>query len=121
MTLSSSSPGPRRRCGDRWRLTLTRGSPRCVTAAALQPEHLDWLRDLIAIHYAWSIQYYAVFEDSLLNARQEACRFWQQYPAVLDAVAASRLGLPGGDVGSRGSVWGAKRCRLPLTCSSWAL
>lgn len=121
MTLSSSSPGPRRRYGDRWRLTLTRGSPRCVTAAALQPGHLDWLRDLIAIHYAWSIQYYAVFEDSLLNARQEACCFWQQYPAVLDAVAASRLGLLGGDVGSRGSVWGAKRCRLLLTCSSWAL
>ena len=69
--------------------------------SALQPEHLDWLRDLIAIHYARSIQYYAVFEDSLLNARQATHRFWQQYPAVLDAVAASRLGLPGGDAGSR--------------------
>jgi hypothetical protein len=32
--------------------------------SALQPEHLDWLRDLIAIHYAWSIQYYAVFETA---------------------------------------------------------
>ena len=72
--------------------------------SALQPGHLDWLRDLIAIHHARSIQYYAVFEDSLLHARQQAHRFWQQYPAVLDAIAASRLGLPGGDVASRERV-----------------
>jgi hypothetical protein len=69
--------------------------------SALQPGHLDWLRDLIAIHHARSIQYYAVFEDSLLHAGQQAHRFWQQYPAVLDAVATSRLGLPGGDTSSR--------------------
>jgi Protein of unknown function (DUF4238) len=71
---------------------------------ALQPEHLDWLRDLIALHHARSIQYYAVFEDSLHNARQVARRFWQRYPEVLDAIAASRLGLPGGDADSRDSA-----------------
>ena len=64
--------------------------------SALQPEHLDRLRDLIAVHHARSIQYYAVFEDSRLRASQGAHRFWQQFPAVLDAIAASRLGLPGG-------------------------
>jgi hypothetical protein len=69
--------------------------------SALQPVHLDRLRDLIAVHHSWSIRYYAVFEDSLLPARREAHRFWQQLPEVLDAIAASRLGLPGGDVGSR--------------------
>jgi len=69
--------------------------------SALQPGHLDWLRDLIAIHHARSIQYYSVFEDSLQNARQVAHRFWQHYPEVLDAIAASRLGLPGGDAASR--------------------
>jgi len=69
--------------------------------SALQPEHLHRLRDLIAIHHARSIQYYAVFEDSLLRANQEAHRFWQQYPMVLDAISASRLSLPGGDADSR--------------------
>ena len=68
---------------------------------ALDPGHLDWLRDLIAIHHARSIQYYAVFEDSLENAREVARRFWQHYPEVLDAIAASRLGLPVGEPGSR--------------------
>jgi len=68
---------------------------------AVQPGHLDWLRDLIAIHHARSIQYYSVFEDSLQNARQVALRFWQHYPGVLDAIAASRLSLPGGDAASR--------------------
>jgi hypothetical protein len=48
-----------------------------------------------------SIQYYIVFEDSLENARQAARRFWQHYPEVLDVIAASRLGLPGGDDLSR--------------------
>jgi hypothetical protein len=42
-----------------------------------------------------------VFEDSLENARQMAERFWHRYPEVLDAIAASRLSLPGGDEGSR--------------------
>ena len=28
--------------------------------SALQPGHLDWLRDLLAIHRARSIQYYTV-------------------------------------------------------------
>jgi hypothetical protein len=69
--------------------------------SALQPGHLDRLRDLIAVHHARSIQYYAVFEDNRLRASQEAHRFWRQFPAVLDAVAASRLGLPGGDTDSR--------------------
>ena len=69
--------------------------------SALQPGHLDWLRDLIAIHHARSIQYYTVFEDSLQNAGQAANRFWQHYPEVLDAIAASRLGLPGGGASSR--------------------
>ena len=69
--------------------------------SALQPAHLDRLRDLVAVHHARSIQYYAVFEDSLLRVGQEARRFWQQLPEVLDAIAASRLGLPGGEVGSR--------------------
>lgn len=69
--------------------------------AALQSAHLERLRDLIAVHHARSIQYYAVFEDSLLRVGQEARRFWQQLPEVLDAIAASRLGLPGGDDGSR--------------------
>jgi len=69
--------------------------------SALQPGHLDWLRDLMAIHHARSLQYYTVFEDSLQNARQVARRFWQHYPEVLDAIAASRLGLPGGDAASR--------------------
>jgi len=69
--------------------------------SALLPEHLDWLRDLIAIHHARSIQYYTVFEDSRQSARQVARRFWQHYPEVLDAIAASRLGLPGGDGASR--------------------
>jgi Protein of unknown function (DUF4238) len=69
--------------------------------SALQSGHLDWLRDLIAIHHARSIQYYTVFEDSLQNARQAARRFWQHYPEALDAIAASRLGLPGGDADSR--------------------
>jgi hypothetical protein len=68
---------------------------------ALQAGHLDWLRDLISIHHARSTQYYSVFEDSLQNARQVARRFWQHYPETLDAIAASRLGLPGGDDGSR--------------------
>jgi hypothetical protein len=61
--------------------------------SALQPGHLDWLRDLIAIHHARSIQYYTVFEDSLQNAHQVAHRFWQHYPEVLDTIASSRLGL----------------------------
>jgi hypothetical protein len=68
---------------------------------ALQPPHLDRLRALVAVHHARSIQYYAVFEDNLLRASQQARRFWQQYPAVLDAVAASRLALPGGDADRR--------------------
>lgn len=69
--------------------------------SALQSEHLDRLRDLVAIHHARSIQYYAVFEDSLLHGNMEANRFWQQYPAVLDAVATSRLGLAGSDAANR--------------------
>lgn len=69
--------------------------------SALQPEHLDRLRDLVAIHHARSIQYYAVFEDSLLHASQQANHFWRQYPAVIDAIAASRIGLPGGDADDR--------------------
>ena len=68
---------------------------------ALQPGHLDRLRDLIAIHHARSIQYYAVFEESLENANELARRYWRQYPEVLDAIAASRLGLPAGEAGSR--------------------
>lgn len=68
---------------------------------ALQSAHLDRLRDLIAVHHARSTQYYAVFEDSRLHAGQQARRFWQQLPEVLDAIAASRLGLPGGDARSR--------------------
>jgi hypothetical protein len=42
-----------------------------------------------------------VFEDSLLHASQAAHRFWQQYPAMLDAIAASRLGRPSGDADNR--------------------
>ena len=72
-----------------------------MTAARCNPGHLDWLRDLIAIHHARSIQYYAVFEDSLENASELARRYWRQYPEVLDAIAASRLGLPAGEAGSR--------------------
>ncbi len=68
---------------------------------ALQPAHRDRLRNLVALHHARSIQYYAVFEDSRLHASQEAHRFWQQLPEVLDAIAALRLGLPGGEAGSR--------------------
>ena len=68
---------------------------------ALQPGHLDRLRDLIAIHHARSIQYYAVFEESLENADRLARRYWRQYPEVLDAIAASRLGLPAGEGGRR--------------------
>jgi Protein of unknown function (DUF4238) len=68
---------------------------------ALEPGHLDWLRDLIAIHHSRSIQYYVVFEDSLENARQMMRGFWQRYPDVLDSIAASRLGLPDGDDVSR--------------------
>lgn len=68
---------------------------------AVQPGHLDWLRDLIAIHHARSIQYYAVFEDSLENADELARRYWQYYPHVLDAIAALRLSLPAGETGSR--------------------
>ena len=71
------------------------------SGSALQPTHLDRLRDLIAVHHARSIQYYAVFEDSLLRAGQQARRFWEQLPEVLDAIAVSRLGLLGGDLGSR--------------------
>jgi hypothetical protein len=64
--------------------------------SALQSQHLEQLRDLIAIHHARSVQYYAVFEDSLRQARQQSHRFWEQYPRLLDAIAVSRLGLPGG-------------------------
>jgi hypothetical protein len=68
---------------------------------APQPAHLDHMRDLVAVHHARSIQYYAVFEDSLLRAGQDAHRFWGQLPAMLDAIAASRLGLPATDARSR--------------------
>lgn len=69
--------------------------------SALQSAHLDRLRDLIAVHHARSIQYHTVFEDNRLRASQEAQRFWQQFPTLLDTNAASRLGLPGGDADSR--------------------
>ena len=72
--------------------------------SALRPEHLDRLRDLVAVHHARSIQYYAVFEDSLRRTGHEAQQFWRQYPALLDAIAVSRLGLPGGDANSRESA-----------------
>jgi hypothetical protein len=81
-----------------WRVENGAGATFAAVRAgdARQPAHLDRLRDLVAMHYARSIQYYAVFEDSLLlHAGQAALRFWQQLPDVLDAIAASRLGLPG--------------------------
>jgi hypothetical protein len=89
-----------------WRVENDSGATFAAVRAgdALQPAHLDRLRDLVAVHYARSIQYYAVFEDSLLHAGQAALRFWQQLPDVLDAIAASRLGLPGGDPGRRERV-----------------
>ncbi|WP_265568614.1 DUF4238 domain-containing protein [Streptomyces hygroscopicus] len=67
----------------------------------LDPIHLDRLRNLVAIHHARSIQHYALFQDNWLNAAEQARRFWQGYPAVLDAIATSQLGLPGGDSHSR--------------------
>jgi hypothetical protein len=69
--------------------------------SALDPVRLDWLRGLIAIHNARSIQYYAVFEDSLQNASTSSRRYWDRYPEVLDKIAATRLGLRGGDTASR--------------------
>jgi hypothetical protein len=69
--------------------------------SALQTEHLDRLRNLVAIHHTRSIQYHAVFEDNLPHVSRAAHRFWQQYPTVLDAIAALRLNLPGGYANSR--------------------
>ncbi len=80
---------------------------------ALQPGHLDRLRDLIAIHHARSIQYYAVFEDSLENVNELARRYWRQYPEVLDAIAASRLSLPVGEARSRDGA--VQELHRPLT------
>lgn len=61
---------------------------------ALQREHPAKLRDLIAIHHVRSIEYYAVYKDNLPRARQATRGYWQQYPALLDAMAAIRLRLP---------------------------
>lgn len=69
--------------------------------SALKPEHLSWLRDLLAVHHARSIQYYAVFEDNRERVRHAAWKFWRQYPALLDAIATSRLQLPAGRAESR--------------------
>ena len=71
---------------------------------ALTPEHLDRLRDLVAVHHARSIQYYTVFEDNRERVHREAEQFWQQYPALLDAIATTRLHLPAGEAESRKSA-----------------
>lgn len=49
-----------------WRVENDAGATFAAVRAgdALQPAHLDRLRNLVALHHARSIQYYAVFEDS---------------------------------------------------------
>jgi Protein of unknown function (DUF4238) len=70
-------------------------------SSGLEPEHLNRLRDLVAIHEARSIQYYVVFEDNGQNVRQQRQQYWDRYPAVLDAIATQHLGLHGGTEESR--------------------
>lgn len=88
---------------------------------ALETAHIDRLRDLVALHHARSIQYYVAFEDNLQHASQEARRFWDRYPTALDAIAVSRLGLPGGDTGSRELAFRELRKRMDKWIEDGAL